>query len=147
MKCPFCSTTETSVLDSRATDSDSVIRRRRECDACHRRFTTYERVEAEPLVVIKRDGTREMFSREKLLAGVILACKKTKIPLDTLEDFVSSIERSLRDEGRREISSVDIGTEVLNGLKLMDPVAYIRFASVYNGFDTVESFRKLITSL
>lgn len=147
MKCPYCATPETSVLDSRSTDQDHVIRRRRECASCKRRFTTYERVEAEPILVLKKDGTREVFTREKLLAGLLIACKKTRLPLETLEEFVSSIERSIRDEGRREIPSVDIGKIVLSGLKLIDPVAYIRFASVYKEFETVAEYRKVIQDL
>ncbi|HBW46544.1 TPA: transcriptional regulator NrdR [bacterium] len=145
MKCPFCKTGETGVIETRAWDDGTVIWRRRECHDCDRRFSTYERMEMEPLVVVKKDGTREIFSREKLLAGVFSACKKTKIPLETLEQFISSIERTFRDEGRREIPSIDIGKEVLAGLKLMDPVAYIRFASVYNELDSVDSFRELLS--
>jgi transcriptional repressor NrdR len=147
MKCPYCGTPETSVLDSRSTDQDHVIRRRRECADCKRRFTTYERVEAEPILVLKKDGTREVFSREKLLGGLLIACKKTRIPIETLEEYVSSIERSLRDEGRREVPAVDLGKIVLSGLKLIDPVAYIRFASVYNEFESVAAFRKVIDDL
>jgi transcriptional repressor NrdR len=146
MKCPFCQTTETGVLDSRATENESVIRRRRECKVCQRRFTTYERVEAEPLVVVKKDGSREIFSREKLLTGLLLAFRKSKIPAETLDEFVSSIERSLLDEGRREVTAAELGDVVLSGLKLMDPVAYVRFASVYREFDSIDSFRDVLAA-
>lgn len=144
MRCPGCNAEETGVIDSRMTEHGAVIRRRRECEKCGRRFTTYERMELEPLYVIKKDGSRELFSREKLLKGIMTACRKTRLPLETLEEFVASIERTIRDEGRREIDSSTLGAEVLEGLKLLDPVAYIRFASVYKEFDTVEAFRRTL---
>lgn len=144
MKCPFCGAVETSVLDSRSTDQDAVIRRRRECAGCQRRFTTYERIESEPLIVVKKDGTREIFLRDKLLEGIMLACRKNRIPPKTLEEFVQSIERSLKDEGRREITAVELGKIVLEGLKLIDPVAYVRFASVYHEFNSVQGFRQVL---
>ncbi|MEK8022425.1 MAG: transcriptional regulator NrdR [Candidatus Hydrogenedentota bacterium] len=144
MICPGCNAEETGVIDSRTTEHGMVIRRRRECEKCGRRFTTYERMEQEPIYVVKKDGTRELFSREKLLKGIMTACRKTSLPLETLEEFVASIERTIRDEGGREVDSVSLGKEVLSGLKLLDPVAYIRFASVYKEFDSVESFRQTL---
>ena len=144
MKCPFCRATDTGVLDSRATDQESVIRRRRECNACQRRFTTYERVEDEPLIVIKKTGAREIFSREKLLSGLLLAFRKSKFPAQAPDEFVASIERTLRESGRQEVTAAEIGTAVMNGLKALDPVAYIRFASVYREFDSIDSFREVL---
>lgn len=147
MICPSCGAAETGVIDSRATDSDHVIRRRRECDQCHRRFTTYERIEAEPIFVRKKDGSREVFQRDKLVNGMALACKKSGSGVTELEQFAADLERRLQDEGRREVPAVELGRMVLSGLRKIDPVAYVRFASVYEDFDSVESFRQTIDRL
>ncbi|RMH55748.1 MAG: transcriptional repressor NrdR [Candidatus Hydrogenedentota bacterium] len=144
MKCPYCSSTNTNVLDSRPTEQDNSVRRRRECTACHARFTTYERVEYEPILVIKKDGSREAYSREKLLNGLFMATKKCPVSAEELDHFAARIERALRDEGRREITATELGQMVLTGLKKIDPVAYIRFASVYREFDSIDSFRAIL---
>lgn len=147
MKCPSCGGADTGVVDSRATDGDHVIRRRRECPACHKRFTTYERAEAEPVFVRKKDGSREVFQREKLVKGMALACRKTEAGIEGLEKFAAELERKFQDEGRREISAVELGKMVLAGLRRIDPVAYVRFASVYEEFDSVEAFSDVIRRL
>ena len=147
MKCPFCGYLDSRVLDSRPTDDVSAIRRRRECPACLRRFTTYERVEETPLVIIKKDGRRETFSRQKILSGMLKACEKRRIPLDVLENEVSDIERSLRELGKGELSSSQIGEMVMERLKRIDPVAYVRFASVYREFRDLDKFLEEVERL
>ncbi|MFA6000629.1 MAG: transcriptional regulator NrdR [Thermoleophilia bacterium] len=147
MKCPFCDSTETKVVDSRDTDSRDAVRRRRECLECKRRFTTYERVEEVPLTVIKRAGEREVFSRPKLLQGLLRACEKRPIVTDTLEELVDEIEAELRNEFKTEVPSAEIGERTLSKLKDLDKVAYVRFASVYRKFEDVEEFQRELARL
>ena len=140
MKCPYCSYTESKVCDSRPADDGEKIRRRRECLKCGRRFTTYEVVENTPIVVIKRNGTREPFNREKLINGVFRACEKRAISMEKIEKLVDNVEYTLQSSLEKEFKSVYIGELVLSLLKDLDEVAYIRFASVYRKFDDVNSF-------
>lgn len=147
MKCPFCDTTETKVVDSRDTESKDAIRRRRECLTCERRFTTYEKVEEAPLTVIKRGREREVFSRSKLMAGLLRACEKRPIETETLEGVVEEIELELRSEFKIEVPSVEIGEKTLAKLKDLDKVAYVRFASVYRQFEDVEEFKNELSKL
>ncbi len=135
------------MVDSRASEDGSSIRRRRECIQCHRRFTTYERLEEKPLMVIKRGGTREQFSREKLLNGITRACEKRPVSMEKIETMVAEIERYLRDEFDREVSSRIIGEKVMDKLKEIDDVAYVRFASVYRQFTDVDGFIQTIQQL
>lgn len=141
MKCPFCGYLDSRVLESRPTDDVAAIRRRRECPRCGRRFTTYERVEETPLLVIKKDGSREMFSRQKILAGILKACEKRPIPLDALEDAAFQVERALREAGKGEVTSKEVGELVMDKLRKIDDVAYVRFASVYREFRDLGGFR------
>lgn len=140
MKCPFCGHLDSRVLESRPTDDVSAIRRRRECPRCERRFTTYERVEETPLVIIKKDGRREAFSRQKILSGMLRACEKRPISLEVLEDAVTGIEKALRELGKGEVSSSEIGEMVMGELRHIDEVAYVRFASVYREFRDLDGF-------
>ena len=140
MRCPFCKSAETKVTDSRATDEGSAIRRRRECQVCRRRFTTYEMVEEVPLVVIKRTGDRELFDRNKIINGLLRACNKRRVTRQQIEDIVNRVERTIRNLLLQEISSEKIGEIVLNELNTVDEVAYIRFASVYRQFADLDSF-------
>ncbi|NLA59601.1 MAG: transcriptional repressor NrdR [Firmicutes bacterium] len=142
MKCPFCGFLDSRVLESRPTDEDTAIRRRRECPHCGRRFTTYERVEETPLLVIKKDGSREMFSRQKILSGMLRACEKRPIPLETLEEAAFEVERALRETGRGEVTSKETGEMVMEKLRAIDDVAYVRFASVYREFTDLMGFRE-----
>lgn len=134
MRCPYCRHDESKVLDSRATEEGASVRRRRACVSCNRRFTTYERWEETPLLVVKKDGRREPFQRQKLLSGLVTACEKRPISLRVLEDIVDDIERSLRQEGESEVTSREIGEAVMERLRAVDEVAYVRFASVYREF-------------
>lgn len=131
MKCTYCGYPESKVLDSRPTEEGTVIRRRRECIKCQRRFTTYEKVETMPLMVIKRDGRRQLFDIEKVRSGIIKACEKCKVSANDIDKLVQDIERRASDSPEHEISSVDLGEMIMKGLLDLDPVAYIRFASVY----------------
>jgi transcriptional repressor NrdR len=142
LKCPFCGYLDTRVLESRPTDEDAAIRRRRECPHCGRRFTTYERVEETPLLVIKKDGSRELFSRQKILSGMLRACEKRPIPLETLEEAAFEVERALRETGRGEVTSKETGEMVMEKLRAIDDVAYVRFASVYREFADLQGFRE-----
>ena len=146
MKCPFCGHTESKVVDSRPTE-DGSIRRRRECLECTRRFTTYEKVESMPVIVIKRDGSRETFSREKVLNAMLRAFEKRSVTLDALNDAVTNIEQSLQNTLTREVTSQEIGEMVLGELREIDEVAYVRFASVYRQFKDVDSFLREIKEL
>jgi transcriptional repressor NrdR len=139
MKCPFCGHQEDRVLDSRPLEAASIIRRRRECQACHKRFTTYERLEEVPLMVIKSDDRREPFNREKLREGILRACEKRPIGPDVIERIVAEIEYELQDYVMQVPSRV-IGEKVMKKLKDLDPVAYIRFASVYRAFQDLDAF-------
>ena len=147
MRCPFCQHEETKVLDSRQIEGGTAIRRRRECDVCNRRFTTYEKYEELQLMVVKKDGRREPFSRQKLLAGLVEACEKRPISTEQLENMVSEIERGLRDTNEREVPSKLIGEEVMNRLFTMDEIAYIRFASVYRQFKDIHKFMEELEEL
>lgn len=140
MKCPSCHENTTRVIDSRQIDEGKAIRRRRECESCQYRFTTFEKVEEIPLIVVKKDGIREEFSREKILRGLIKACEKRPVPFEELEKIASSIERELRNEGVSETPSVDIGEMVMDRLSKVDEVAYVRFASVYRQFKDINVF-------
>ncbi len=147
MKCPFCSELESRVLDSRTTDEGTVIRRRRECAACKRRFTTYERIEERPLMVVKKEGNREAFQRDKLMQGILKAIEKRPIGMDTVEAVVGEIERELRDSYDKEVSSQVIGEKVMDRLRMIDGVAYVRFASVYRQFTDVKGFVETVEQL
>jgi transcriptional repressor NrdR len=147
LKCPFCAHLESKVTDSRAGTSGDVIRRRRECEACARRFTTYERVEEVLPLVIKKDGRREAFDRKKVLGGLMRACDKRAVPLERMESIVDGIERELIDSGEKEISAALVAESVMNHLRQLDPVAYVRFASVYRQFKDIDELRSEIDQL
>lgn len=140
MRCIFCGHPESKVIDSRSADDGSAIRRRRECLGCRKRFTTYEKVENIPLIVVKRDKTRQQFDREKLLTGLLRACEKRPVALEQLEEVADDIESSIHNTLKREISSVEIGELVMSKLKNIDEVSYVRFASVYRQFKDVNTF-------
>lgn len=140
MKCPYCAFLESKVVDSRPADEGASIRRRRECLSCRKRFTTYETVESLPLIVIKKDGSRQSFDRTKIMAGLIRACEKRPVPYDTLENMVNEIEQVLQNKMEREIPSAEIGELVMDRLKKIDEVSYVRFASVYRQFKDINSF-------
>ncbi len=140
MKCPFCGHKEDKVVDSRSTAEDSAIRRRRECLKCDKRFTTYEYIEDISVMVIKKDGRREAFDHQKILAGLIRACEKRPISMDKMEEVVTWVERSVQKKSDREVSSSRIGELVMERLKQLDDVAYVRFASVYRQFKDVGQF-------
>ena len=147
MKCPFCGTEDTKVTDSRDSSEAFEIRRRRECEKCGKRFTTYERIESHPLVVIKKDGRREEFSREKLMGGIVKSCQKRDVSVEKMEEAGREIESSLREEDTSEIPSGRIGELVSRKLRKLDKVAYIRFASIYKDFEDVKDFEKEIKSI
>lgn len=147
MKCPFCGHVESKVTDSRVGTTGDVIRRRRECEGCARRFTTYERVEEVLPLVVKKDGRREAFERPKVLMGLRRACDKRAVPLARLEALVDAIERELIDTGEKEISSEHVGERVMKHLREVDPVAYVRFASVYRQFKDIDELRTEIDQL
>ncbi|MDE5994197.1 MAG: transcriptional regulator NrdR [Oscillospiraceae bacterium] len=146
MKCPFCGYEESKVIDSRPTDEGERIRRRRECINCAKRFTTYEIIESVPILVVKKDKSREAFDREKLIRGMVRACEKRHVSMDTIENAVSEIEVSLQNSLDREVSSVKIGELVMEKLKEIDEVAYVRFASVYKHFKDVNAFMDELSS-
>lgn len=140
MECPFCQHTNSRVLESRSAETGRSIRRRRECLACDRRFTTYERIEFVPITVVKRDGQRESFDRSKVLRGMVTACEKTGIPNSRLQSLVDDLEADLQQRVAREVSSAEIGEAVLESLKRLSEVAYVRFASVYRQFQGIRDF-------
>ncbi len=140
MKCPFCGMDNTRVIDSRPVEDNSCIRRRRSCDKCGRRFTTYEKVDMMPLMVVKKDNTRERYEREKIEGGIMRACHKRPVSAEQINSLVDEIETMLFDKGKREISSSEIGELVMDKLKNLEAVAYVRFASVYREFKDVNSF-------
>lgn len=140
MKCPYCGYSESKVIDSRPTDEGERIRRRRECLNCAKRFTTYEVIETVPVVVVKKDKSREAFDRNKLLNGLLRACEKRPVPLETLERIVDEIETLLQNSLDREVPSTLIGTYAMDKLKKVDEVAYVRFASVYREFKDINTF-------
>lgn len=147
MRCPFCGNTEDRVVDSRESREANVIRRRRECTKCERRFTSYEKIEQVPFQVVKRDERREPYDREKLMRGLQVACRKRPVPQETLERLADSIDTAMQDSGEREISSKTIGMTVMHRLRELDPVAYVRFASVYRRFEDVDAFVKELHQL
>ena len=147
MNCPFCNYFDTKVLDTRSADEGKSIRRRRECNNCQKRFTTYEKLESIPLIVVKKDGRRDLFDSNKILSGIIKACEKRPVSMDTIEKMVADIERSLNSNLDKEITTTIIGEEVMNRLKETDEVAYVRFASVYREFKDVNTFIKEIEDL
>ena len=140
MKCPYCAHLESKVVDSRPADEGASIRRRRECLSCHKRFTTYETMESLPLMVIKKDGSRQSFDRGKVMGGLIRACEKRPVSYQALEGTVAEIEQVLQNQMDREISSAKIGELVMERLKTLDEVAYVRFASVYREFKDIDTF-------
>jgi transcriptional repressor NrdR len=140
LRCPSCQHNGTKVLDSRPVHTGRSIRRRRECESCNYRFTTFETVEQTPLIIIKKDGTREEFSREKILRGLIRACEKRPVALEKLEHIVDSIEKDLRNSGVPEVPSTEVGEKVMEYLSMTDEVAYVRFASVYRQFKDINVF-------
>ena len=147
MKCPYCAHLESKVVDSRPAEEGSSIRRRRECLACRKRFTTYEIVESLPLMVIKRDGSRQAFDKNKLIGSMLKACEKRSVPTSTLERLAGEIEQSLQNEMEREVPSTEIGELVMEKLKDVDEVSYVRFASVYRQFKDINTFMAELTKL
>lgn len=147
MKCPYCDNPDTKVIDSRPTEEGHAIRRRRGCDSCGRRFTTYEKVEETILMVVKKDGRREAFDRSKILNGIIKACEKRPVSMAQMEETVNYIEKTISNSMQKEIESYDIGEMVMNRLKEIDEVAYVRFASVYRQFTDVSTFIREIEKL
>jgi len=140
VKCPYCEYQESKVVDSRPTDEGQAIRRRRECISCGKRFTTYEKIEELPIVVVKKDGNRQVYDRNKLMNGIIKACEKRPVSMSSIEQIVDDIEKTIFNSLENEISSTQIGELVMNKLKDIDEVAYVRFASVYRQFKDVNSF-------
>ena len=147
MKCPFCDDINTKVIDSRPTDEGYSIRRRRECEKCGRRFTTYEKIEEIILMVIKKDGSRESFDRSKIMNGIVKACEKRPVPVSEMEKIVDEIERGLNNMMEKEVKSTFIGELIMDKLKGIDEVAYVRFASVYRQFTDISTFVAEIESL
>ena len=147
MKCPFCGHPESKVIDSRPADENASIRRRRECLACGKRFTTYETVECLPIVVIKKDGSRQSFDRQKVLRGMIRACEKRPVSLAELEHIADEIEQELQNSMEREIRTAEIGEKVMERLRSVDQVAYVRFASVYRQFKDIDTFMAELNKL
>lgn len=141
MRCPFCSHQESKVIDSRVSTAGDVIRRRRECESCERRFTSRERVEDVLPVVVKKDGVRQPFDREKVLRGVRLACNKRPVAMDRIEKFIDELERDLVESEAKEVESKELGERVMKKLRELDEVAYVRFASVYRSFRDIDEFR------
>ena len=140
MKCPFCSHLEDKVVDSRETREGDTIRRRRECLACERRFTTYERIDEVPYMVVKKDGRREKFERQKVLGGLLRACEKRPISMSKLSELVNKVEAKVSDSPDREISTTEVGEYLMDSLRDMDKIAYVRFASVYRDFQDEQAF-------
>ncbi|MDD3502681.1 MAG: transcriptional repressor NrdR [Clostridiales bacterium] len=147
MKCPYCGHDEDKVIDSRPADEGSAIRRRRECISCGKRFTTYEKVENLPLIIIKKDGTRQPYDRDKLISGLLKSCEKRPVSTEQLEKLADKVELQIQNSMRREISSGEIGEMVMELLKDIDEIAYVRFASVYRQFKDVNSFMQELNDL
>ncbi len=147
MKCPFCQSPNTRVVDSRAGKIEFEVRRRRECPDCSERFTTYERIERSPVVIVKKDNRREEYDREKVVRGIKKACEKRAIGLDRIDQIVDGIERELREISQREVSSSVVGEKIIHALKEVDDVAYVRFASVYREFADVRDFIQELKSM
>ncbi len=147
MKCPFCGEIDNKVIDSRLSKDGNEIRRRRECNVCKRRFTTYERIEEMPAMIIKKDGRREIFSREKVRSGITKACEKRNISMNVIEEFLDELEHDLKETGEKEIPSSTIGEKTMIKLHEIDDIAYVRFASVYREFKDVNDFVSELESL
>ena len=147
MKCPYCEYPESKVVDSRPTDEGQAIRRRRECMSCTKRFTTYENIEEIPTVIVKKDGNREVYNRNKLINGIIKSCEKRPVSMSTIEEMVDDIEKTIFNSMKNEITSIEIGELVMEKLKDVDEVAYVRFASVYRQFKDVNSFMEELKKL
>ena len=147
MKCPYCLYSESKVVDSRPADDGQRIRRRRECIQCGKRFTTYEIIETQPVIIIKRDKSRQVFDRNKLLSGMLRACEKRPVSLEKLETAIDEIESQLQNSLEREVTSVEIGELALSKLKDIDEIAYVRFASVYRDFKDIQSFMDELNAL
>lgn len=147
MKCPYCAQVESKVIDSRPADEGASIRRRRECLECHKRFTTYETMESLPLVVVKRDGSRQAFDKNKLLSGFMRACEKRPVSFEVLNHLVTEIEQTAKNDMEQEISSMCLGEMALEKLKSIDEVAYVRFASVYKQFGDINTFMSELSKL
>ena len=147
MHCPFCGNEDTKVFDSRQVEEGTAVRRRRECDRCLRRFTTFEKFEDSPFVVVKKDGRRDEFSRSKMKAGMLRACEKRPVSTEQIEDVAYAVEKKLRNCHEREVSSADVGEAVLEQLFSLDEVAYIRFASVYRQFRDIQRFMEELHEL
>lgn len=147
MRCPFCSCEESKVIDSRPTDEGERIRRRRECISCQKRFTTYEIIESVPVIVVKKDKSREVFDRNKLFNGLLRACEKRPVPLEKIDTAVNEIEATLQNSLDREVTSVHIGELAMDKLKDLDEVAYVRFASVYRQFKDINTFMDELAKL
>lgn len=147
MKCPFCDYFESKVVDSRPTDEGQAIRRRRECIKCSKRFTTYEKIEKIPLIIVKKDGNRQPYDRNKILKGILKACEKRPVPINTIELTVDEIERTLYNSMEKEITSQHIGEMIMEKLKEIDEVSYVRFASVYRQFKDINTFMEELNKL
>lgn len=147
MKCPFCAFAESKVIDSRPAEEGGTIRRRRECLSCQKRFTTYEIMERLPLIVVKRDGTRQTFDKMKLISGLLRACEKRPVSMEDVEAIANDIEQELQNRMEREISTIEVGELVMERLKSLDEVAYVRFASVYRQFRDINTFVEEISKL
>ncbi|MDR5586850.1 MULTISPECIES: transcriptional regulator NrdR [Clostridium] len=147
MKCPFCNFEESKVVDSRATDDNTTIRRRRECLNCNKRYTTYEKIEDFPVLVVKKDLTRENFNKEKIINGLIIACQKRPVSRKQIEDIAYEIEKSISNRMVTEVASKDIGEMVMDKLKQVDEISYVRFASVYRQFKDINTFLEEIKNL
>ena len=147
MKCPFCGWNESKVVDSRPADDYAVIRRRRECEKCTKRFTTYEKIEEMPLLIVKRDGRREAFQREKIINGLMRSCQKRPISFSRIEEIADSVEKELYNTMDKEIDSKTIGERVMDRLKKLDDVAYVRFASVYKQFKDINTFMEELNKI
>lgn len=147
MKCPFCAHLDTKVTDSRTSSASDVVRRRRACESCERRFTTYERVEEVMPLVVKKDGRREPFERGKIMLGLRRACEKLAVPSERLDQLIDEVERELSASGEREVSALSIGEKVVERLRGVDPIAYVRFASVYRSFKDLHELREELDNL
>ncbi|MDF1593625.1 MAG: transcriptional regulator NrdR [Desulfobacterales bacterium] len=147
MKCPYCAEVDNKVIDSRLSKDGNVIRRRRECLLCTRRFTTYEHIEEIPIMLVKKDGRREEFNRDKVRMGMIRACEKRNISVNQIEEFIEELERDLKETGEKEIPAREIGKRVMEKLHQLDDVAYVRFASVYREFKDVNDFMSELKNL
>ncbi len=147
MKCPYCGFSDDKVIDSRPADDGSAIRRRRECISCSKRFTTFEKVESTPIIVIKRDMTRQVFDRSRILGGLLKACEKRPVPIVKLEKLIDEVEAQISNSFQREVTTRQIGEMVMERLRKIDDVAYVRFASVYRQFKDIESFMEILRKL